>query len=133
LKERSIILFDGVCNLCNGAILFVIKRDKRNHFTFASLQSPAGQKILEEHHLPPANNKSFVLVENGRAYTGSVGALQVARKLDGLWPLLYIFIIVPKFIREKIYYWISKNRYKWFGKKDECMVPTPALKARFLN
>ena len=133
MENRSIILFDGVCNLCNSAIQFVIKRDKRNNFLFASLQSPPGQELLQSYHMPLNNSGSFVLIENGNIYKGSTGALRVTKKLDGVWPLLYILIIVPKFIRDKVYYWIAKNRYKWFGKKNECMVPTPALKARFLE
>jgi len=133
MENRSIILFDGICNLCNSAVQFVIKRDKRNNFLFASLQSTSGQELLQRHNLPPVNNSSFVLIENENTYLGSTGALRVAKKLNGIWPLLYIFIIVPKFIRDTVYYWIAKNRYKWFGKKNECMVPTPALKARFLE
>jgi predicted DCC family thiol-disulfide oxidoreductase YuxK len=133
MENRSIILFDGVCNLCNSAVQFVIQRDKRNNFLFASLQSTPGQELLQSHHLPAGNISSFVLVENRNIYLGSTGALRVAKKLNGIWPLLYIFIIVPKFIRDRVYYWIAKNRYKWFGKKNECMVPTPALKASFLE
>ena len=133
MNQRSIILFDGVCNLCNSAVQFTITRDKKNYFSFASLQSAQGQKILSQHNLPVNDIKSFVLIENGKPYTRSTGALKVAKKLKGLWPLLYSFIIIPKFIRDSIYKWIAGNRYKWFGKKNECMIPTAELKARFLN
>ncbi|HSQ44652.1 MAG TPA: thiol-disulfide oxidoreductase DCC family protein [Ginsengibacter sp.] len=133
MYQHSIILFDGVCNLCNGAVKFVIKRDNRNQFLFASLQSDEGKQILEEHNFPDNKMKSFFLVENGKVYDRSTAALRVARRLTGLWPLLYGFIIVPGFIRDGVYNWIAKNRYQWFGKKDECMVPTPELKAKFLN
>ena len=133
MYQHSIILFDGVCNLCNGAVKFVIKRDNRNHFLFASLQSDEGKQIVEEHNFPDNKMKSFFLVENGKVYDRSTAALRVARRLTGLWPLLYGFIIVPGFIRDGVYNWIAKNRYQWFGKKDECMVPTPELKAKFLN
>ena len=133
MYQHSIILFDGVCNLCNGAVKFVIKRDNRNQFLFASLQSDEGKQILEEHNFPDNKMKSFFLVENGKVYDRSTAALRVARRLTGLWPLLYGFIIVPGFIRDGVYNWIAKNRYQWFGKKDECMMPTPELKAKFLN
>ncbi|MEO6327763.1 MAG: thiol-disulfide oxidoreductase DCC family protein [Ginsengibacter sp.] len=133
MSQHSIILFDGVCNLCNGTIQFIIKRDKKGYFNFASLQSLEGQKLLELHKLPLNNFNSFILIENERAYTRSTGALKVLKKLSGLWPLLYVFILIPKFIRDLVYNRIATNRYKWFGKKDECMIPTPQLKARFLN
>jgi predicted DCC family thiol-disulfide oxidoreductase YuxK len=133
MPGHSIILFDGVCNLCNSAVQFAIKRDISGSFLFASLQSEEGLKILAEFHLPADEMNSFLLVENGKIYDRSTAALRVARKLKGLWKFLYGFIIVPKFIRDAIYNLVSKNRYRWFGKKDECMVPTPELKARFLN
>jgi predicted DCC family thiol-disulfide oxidoreductase YuxK len=132
MDQQSIILFDGVCNLCNSAVQFIIKLDKKNYFSFASLQSLQGQKILSQFNLPVNDLNSFVLIENGKAYTRSTGALRVAKKLDGLWPLLYGFIIIPKIIRDGVYKWIAANRYKWFGKKKECMLP-PAIRARFLN
>ena len=130
---HSIILFDGVCNVCNGAVQFIIKRDKKNHFRFASLQSAEGRKLLAQYELPVNDFNSFVLIENGRVYTRSTGALKVIKKLSGLWPLLYGFIIVPKFIRGSIYNLVATNRYKWFGKKDSCMIPTPEIMAKFLN
>jgi predicted DCC family thiol-disulfide oxidoreductase YuxK len=133
MYQHSIILFDGVCNLCNGAVQFVIKRDNRNQFLFASLQSHEGIEILSEHNLPSKRMNSFFLVENGKVYDKSTAALRVLKKMKGLWPLCYIFIIVPKFIRDGVYDWIAKHRYQWFGRKDECMIPTPELKAKFLN
>ena len=133
MNQQSIILFDGVCNLCNSAVQFIIKRDKKNCFSFASLQSAQGQQILSQYNLPSKDLNSFVLIENGKPYTRSTGALKVMKKLNGLWPLLYSLKIIPKFIRDRIYKWIARNRYKWFGKKNECMIPTPQLKARFLN
>ena len=133
MEERSIILFDGVCNLCNGAVNFVISRDRKNHFCFASLQSAKGQQLMEQHLLSANDVNSFVLIENGHSFTRSTGALRVSRKLDGAWPVLYVFMVVPKFIRDRVYNLIAKYRYQWFGKKDSCMVPTPELRARFLN
>jgi len=132
-SENSIILFDGVCNVCNGSVQFVIKRDKKNNFRFASLQSQEGQKLLARYNLPASDFNSFVLIENERVYIKSEGALKVAKKLSGLWPLLYGFIIVPKFLRDGVYNLIARNRYKWFGKKDSCMIPTPEIRAKFLN
>src|SRR5687768_16318256 len=133
MGRHSIILFDGICNVCNGAVQFIVKRDKKNHFRFASLQSPEGQKLLAQHELPVNDFNSFVLVENGIVYTRSLAALKIAKYLSGLWSLLYGFIIVPKFIRDSIYDLFAKNRYKWFGKKDSCMIPTPEIMAKFLN
>ncbi|MEJ7821771.1 MAG: thiol-disulfide oxidoreductase DCC family protein [Chitinophagaceae bacterium] len=131
--EQPIVLFDGVCNLCNGAIKFIIRHDKKKVFLFASLQSEAGKKILAQYNFPSDELNSFILIDKGKAYTRSTGALMVAKKMNGLWPVLYSYIIIPAFIRDSIYNWISTNRYKWFGKKDECMLPTAELKARFLN
>ena len=131
--DQPIVLFDGVCNLCNGAVQFIIRHDKKNIFMFASLQSEVGRKILEQYNFPLDELNSFILIENNKAYTRSTGALRVAKKLNGLWPLLYGFIIIPKFIRDSIYNWVAENRYKWFGKKDACMIPTPELKTKFLS
>ena len=131
--DKPIVLFDGVCNLCNSAVQFIIRHDKKNIFMFTSLQSDTGQKLLAQYDLPLNELNSFILIENNKAYTRSSGALRVIKKLKGLWPLLYGFMIVPKFIRDGVYNWVGRNRYKWFGKQDACMIPTPELKARFLN
>jgi predicted DCC family thiol-disulfide oxidoreductase YuxK len=133
MSQHSIILFDGVCNLCNTAVQFVIRRDNTHHFLFASLQSEEGKKIVAENNFPANGMLSFILVENGKVYDRSTAALKVVRKLKGSWRFLYGFIIVPRFIRDGIYRIISANRYQWFGKKNECMIPTPELRARFLN
>ena len=133
MQTRQIILFDGVCNLCNGAVQFVIKHDPHAKFTFASLQSDTGKKLLEAHNLPSNQLNSFVLIQEERAYTKSTAALKVVMQLTGLIKLLYGFIIVPVFIRNAVYTLISNNRYKWFGKKEACMIPSPSLKQRFLN
>ena len=131
--DQPIVLFDGVCNLCNSTVQFVIKHDKKNLFRFASLQSDTGQKLLAKYNLPTNELNSFILIENNKAYNRSTGALRVAKKLNGILPWLYGFIIIPKIFRDSIYDFVGRNRYKWFGKKDECMIPTPELKARFLN
>ena len=132
MDKKAIILFDGICNLCNGAVQTVIKHDPDGKFQFASLQSDEGQRLLQQYQLPVNNFTSFVLIQNGNVYTKSTGALKVAKQINGWWKLLSFFIILPKFIRDPVYNWIANNRYKWFGKKDECMIPTPELKARFL-
>ena len=131
--KKQVILFDGVCNLCNSSVQFVIQRDLSGKFNYAALQSAAGQQLLEAHGLPVSDLYSIILIKDGKAYQRSRAALEVARQLSGLWPLLYVFIIVPPFIRNGVYNWISRNRYRWFGKKDECMIPTPELKSRFLG
>ena len=131
--EPPVILFDGVCNLCNQSVQFVIRHDPASRFRFAALQSEFGQSQLDRYHFDKNQLLSVVLVINGKSYDRSSAALEIARRLDGLWPLLYVFVIVPPFIRNFVYDWISRNRYRWFGRTDECMIPTPELKARFIN
>lgn len=133
MKENDVIFFDGFCNLCNGAVQFTIERDKRNVFRYASLQSDFAKEKLLPYKVNPDELGSFILLEDGRVYKKSTAALKVAKKFKGLWPLLYAFIIVPKFIRDAVYDFIAKNRYKWFGKQETCWVPTPELKSKFLG
>ena len=132
MDNRPVILFDGVCNLCNNAVKFVIRYDARSQFLFASLQSDTGQKLLQNFTIPPGDLSSFVLLQGGKAFARSTAALQVVKQLSGGWKLLYGFIIVPVFIRDGLYRYVAANRYKWFGKQDTCMIPTPALASRFL-
>ncbi len=133
-KGKKVILFDGVCNLCNSAINFVIKRDKKDHFRYASLQSEIGQKLIAERNINTSKIDSIILIEPGVAYYHkSTAALQIAKRLSGLYPLFSIFLVLPKFFRDWIYDIVAKNRYKWFGKKDSCMIPTPELKALFID
>lgn len=132
MTTDPVILFDGVCNFCNGAVNFTIKRDKHKTIKFAALQSDIGQALLKQYGLPGDFISSFLFIENGKVYSRSTAALRVCRYLKALWPLCYGFIIVPAFIRNAVYDFIAKNRYKWFGQKDECMVPTPDVRARFL-
>lgn len=129
----AIILFDGVCNFCNGSVNFIIEHDKKNYFKFAPLQSEIAQKLLDEHGIDKTQTDSVILVENGKAYTHSTAALKVAQKLDGAWSWLYSFIIIPKPIRDFFYKTFAKYRYKLFGKTDACMMPTPEIRARFLG
>ena len=130
---EKVILFDGVCNLCNHAVQFVIKNDPAKQFTFASLQSSFGEKILLDNNLLANDLSSFLLIDNGRLYKKSGAALRVCKYLKGLWPLLYSFIIIPSFLRDSVYTWIAGNRYKWFGKQESCWVPTTELQERFLK
>jgi predicted DCC family thiol-disulfide oxidoreductase YuxK len=131
--QHPVILYDGVCNLCNGIVQFVIKRDKKQLFKFASLQSAFGEAVLQKHHLSGTGFNSFILLQNGKVYTKSTGALMVAGQLSGAWSLLGLFRIIPSFIRDRFYDIIAKNRYKWFGKEDTCTVPSPELKIRFFD
>jgi len=133
LENKLIILFDGVCNLCNNSIQFIIKKDKKQHFLFASLQSDAAQDILLQFQLKNSDFDSIIFIENGKIYQKSTAILKISTYLGGLWKLNYGFIIIPKFIRDTIYSFIAKNRYKWFGKKNVCMIPTKELKIRFLS
>jgi predicted DCC family thiol-disulfide oxidoreductase YuxK len=128
---QPVIFFDGVCNLCNGAVQFTIERDPKNIFRFASLQSEYAKTALTPFNISYQELDSFILLENGKVYKRSTAALHVAKKLNGLWPLLYGFIIVPRFIRDAVYNYVGKNRYKWFGKQESCWVPTPELKSKF--
>jgi predicted DCC family thiol-disulfide oxidoreductase YuxK len=132
-NDHAVILFDGVCNLCNSSVQFIIKHDPRSRFRFAALQSEFGQDQLGKHGLSKDQLLTIVLLINGKVYDQSRAALEIARRLSGLWPMMYIFIIVPPFIRDMVYNWVSRNRYKWFGRQDECMIPTPELKARFIS
>ena len=131
IPTNPVILFDGVCNLCNGSVQKIIAADPQQQFRFASLQGSFGQQILKQFHLPPSELSSFILLENNQIFTKSTGALKVARKLSGAWPLLYALILVPRFIRDGVYNIIARNRYKWFGKKESCMVPQAALQDLF--
>ena len=132
VDNKPVILFDGVCNLCSGSVQFILKRDKEKKFLFTSLQSNHGQDLLKRSSLPMDTFNSFILFEDGKIITRSTAALKIFSQLKG-WKWVKIFWIVPKFIRDAFYNLIAKNRYKWFGKRNECWLPTPDLKARFLD
>jgi len=131
--DTAIIMFDGVCNLCNSSVNFIIDRDKARHFRYAPLQSETGQEFLKKNGLNAEDFDSLILIEGDIFFRKSTAALRIAKKLDGLWPLFYVFIIIPPFLRNVVYDIIAKNRYKLFGKKDQCRIPTPELKSLFLN
>ncbi len=131
LQNKGIILFDGVCNLCNGFVQKVIAADKNDYFRFASLQSNEAKELLKNH--PEFFSlKTIIFLEKDKIYTRSTAALKISKHLSGIWPLLQTGYLFPSFLRDGIYNIIAKNRYKWFGKKDQCMVPSPQLKSKFL-
>ena len=125
-------MFDGVCNLCNSSVNFIIDHDPKGHFKFAALQSDFGQEKLQELGFNTEDFDSLVLLSGGKVYKKSSAALRIARRLSGLYPLLYIFMIIPPFIRHALYDVIARNRYKWWGKRDSCRMPTPELRSRFV-
>lgn len=130
---KKIVLFDGVCDLCNKSVQFIVKRDVADVFRLASLQSDFGQKFLEQHQKSTTDFDSIILIdENNKFYTESTAALKIAQDLKGVkW--MRFFLILPKFIRDGVYRVVAKHRYKWFGKRAECMIPTPELKAKFID
>lgn len=132
-QDQPILLFDGVCNLCNGAIQYVIKNDPKGKFRFSALQNEFSQNLLKSHDPALLDLDTVMLVYKDKVYVKSNAALESARLMGGLHSLLYIFKIVPRFLRDPIYNWVAKNRYRWFGKKDSCWLPTPELKARFID
>ena len=132
MNENAIILFDGVCNFCNGAINFVLKQDKKGVFRFAPLQSEAGQRLLKQYNLSTAEFDSFVLIDDGKIYKKSSASLRVMNKLPWYWKEAQLLRIIPTPFRDAIYDFIAKNRYKWFEKKEQCMIPTPEMRNRFL-
>jgi len=132
-SKKKIILFDGVCNLCNNSVVFIIKRDKKDIFRFTAIQSEEGEKLIQKHQIDTSKTDSIILVEGDSYSVKSTAALRIARNLKGIYPVLYIFIVLPAFIRNWVYDFIAKNRYTWFGKKDSCMIPTPELRSKFLE
>ncbi|RAK65064.1 thiol-disulfide oxidoreductase DCC family protein [Hymenobacter edaphi] len=131
--DSSVILFDGVCNLCHGLVQFIIHRDPQARFRFASLQSAEGQRLMPGGVNPdPANPDSVVLIEDGQAYTHSTAILRILRRLGGGWALLSLAGVLPRPLRDAAYRFVARHRYRWFGRQTECWLPTPELKARFL-
>lgn len=132
-KDKKIILFDGVCNLCDSSVQFVIKHDKKDVFRFVQLQSDLGQKIIRHIGISTSEIDSGILYEPAnKYYYKSDVAFRILKDIGGIYKCLFVFSILPKSILDKIYEWVAKNRYKWFGKKESCMIPTPELKAKFL-
>ena len=131
--QRKIILFDGICNLCNGSVVFILQHEKDHTVQFASIQSEMGQRLLDWCGLPKGFNQAVVLIDHGRIYLGSTAALNIGQQLRFPWSFLsHVGLIVPRFVRDWAYKQIAIHRYQWFGKRDVCMVPTENLKTRFL-
>ncbi len=131
--DKPILLFDGVCNLCNSSVQFIIRHDPKGIFRFAALQSDVGKQLLQQANMSPDSIHTVVLYESGTFYTHSDAPLRVVRHLRGAWPLLYGLVLIPRFIRDAIYRWIARHRYRWFGQRASCMIPTPDLRARFIS
>ncbi|MBC7900050.1 MAG: thiol-disulfide oxidoreductase DCC family protein [Saprospiraceae bacterium] len=129
----AVILFDGVCNFCNGAVNFVIEHDKAGYFKFSPLQSDAGEELALKYGIDRIETDSVILIEDERAYTLSTAALRIAGKLDGIWSGACIFMILPRAVRDLFYKLFAKYRYRLFGKQDSCMMPTPEIRERFLS
>ena len=133
-RAQKIVLFDGLCNLCNGTVIFVRQNEKAPIFQFASIQSEAGRRLLEFCGYPPHYDRAIVLIDGKTIYNGSTAALKIGQQLRFPWSLLArLGMVVPRFIRDWIYNQIALNRYRWFGKRDACMLPTEELKARFFS
>ena len=133
LPPKPVIIFDGVCNLCSGLVRFLLERDPRGEFLLASYQSPAGRRLLERFGVDPDSVATVYLLEGGRLYSRSAALLRVARRLRFPWKLAAALVLLPRPWRDRLYDWIARNRYRWFGKRDTCRVPTAAERARFLE
>lgn len=131
-QEHPIVLVDGVCHFCQGVTKWIIKRDPKGRYHFASLQSDVAKRLLEQGRLPVDRMDTFVLIEDGKYYTRSTAALKLAKGLKFPYPLLYGFVIIPRPLRDAVYGVIARNRYRWFGKDETCMLPSPDIKDRFL-
>ncbi|MBK9458697.1 MAG: thiol-disulfide oxidoreductase DCC family protein [Chitinophagales bacterium] len=130
---QPLILFDGVCNLCTHSVQFVIQRDAKQQFRFASIQSDLGQKVLQQYGLSTTKINTVVLLNNNQIYTHSTAALHIAQHLGGLWQLASLALWIPAPLRDIVYTFVAQNRYRWFGKQESCWLPTPELKNRFLT
>ncbi|MCH7517882.1 MAG: thiol-disulfide oxidoreductase DCC family protein [Candidatus Dadabacteria bacterium] len=131
--QNPVILFDGVCNLCNGSVLFILNRDPSGIFKFAPLQSETGKNLLSKFDLPNDKLNSIILVENNEYYLRSTAALKILQRLGALWKIVYVFMLVPRPVRDYIYDIVARNRYKWYGKRAECMIPSSDIESRFLE
>jgi predicted DCC family thiol-disulfide oxidoreductase YuxK len=129
---KPIVLFDGVCNLCNGFVQTLIRLDPQAKFQFASLQSEFGQDVMRKAQLPLNELNTVILYDNGAIFTHADVPLEIARRLGGFWKLFLVFKIVPRILRNRLYNWVARNRYRWFGQRESCMIPTPELRQRFL-
>lgn len=131
-NNKSIILFDGVCNYCNSIVNFIIRHDSKDHFLFCPTQAKQGQQLIKSHRIDFDVNQTVVLLEGNNIYVKSTAVLRIFRRLNGWIPFLYVFILVPRVLRDFVYDFIAKHRYHWFGKRDVCMVPDEKVKSKFL-
>ena len=130
--SEYIVLFDGVCNFCNFWVDFILDKDKEGRFMFAALQSDAGQRLLTKFNLPKDDFETFILVKDNKYFTKSSAALIIAKNLKGIWKLFYALVIIPTPVRDFLYNLVASNRYRWFGKRESCRIPTPGERKRFL-
>ena len=133
MKNRYIVIFDGICNFCNGSVNFIIKRDPKGVFSFAPMQSEIAQELMQKHKIEKEELDTSLLFKNGSVYDRSDAALEITRNLTGFWHLFQIFKILPKAIRDGLYNLFARNRYALFGKRDSCMIPTPEIRKRFIE
>jgi predicted DCC family thiol-disulfide oxidoreductase YuxK len=131
--DKAIVLFDGVCNFCDNSVNRIIRHDNKDHFRFTSLQSETGKKLSQQYGIDTSKTDSIILIEKGKAYTRSGAILRITKHMNRLYPLMYGLLLVPPFIRNAIYDLIARNRYKWFGKKESCMIPTAEVRSKFLE
>jgi predicted DCC family thiol-disulfide oxidoreductase YuxK len=129
----NLVLFDGVCNLCSALVQFVIRHDPAAKFRFAAIQSEIGREIFQSHGLDPADLQTFVFISDGKMHVRSDAAIEVVSRFGGAWRFFTVFRLVPRVARDWIYSMVARNRYRWFGRKDVCMIPTPEIKERFLG
>jgi predicted DCC family thiol-disulfide oxidoreductase YuxK len=132
-EPRAIILFDGVCNFCSGSVNWIIRRDRLSYFRFAALQSDVGAELQRWYGLDPDALDTMIVIEGGRVYRKSTAALRIMRRLSRPWPVLLVLVVIPQPLRDLVYDWFARRRYRWFGERDECMVPTPQQRERFLS
>lgn len=130
---RSIVIFDGVCNFCNGTVNFIIRRDPNGLFSFTPMQSESGRRLIEEHHAPMVGGDTFLLIKNGQCFDRTDAALEICRDLTGLWFLFRVFKIFPRSFRDYFYRLFARNRYTLFGRRQECMIPSPEVRDRFIE
>ena len=133
IPANNLVLFDGVCNVCNASVQFILRHDQREVFSFAPIQSELGQKIFRAHGLDPADAQTFMVVTGGRVWLRSDAALEIARQFGGGWRLFGVFRIIPRAVRDWLYSLLARNRYRLFGRREACMIPTPEVRKRFLS
>lgn len=132
LENKVIVLYDGQCSFCNGAVQWIIARDQFGKINYAAIEGELGQQLIRHYNIPDTID-SLICIDHNKAYLYSSGAIQVTKHLDGIWKVLFAFKIIPAIIRNPIYKWFAKNRYRWFGREQSCMLPTPSIRQRFLD